>query len=78
MSRPPTPGEQGIIEIIDATEELARQWQAGNSAAILVEFAEGVGVQVRRALPQAPIAQSSGRWHSHRREQAFELESDHL
>jgi len=51
MSRSPTVGDQGIIEIIDATEELARQWQAGNSAAILVEFAEGVGVQVRRALP---------------------------
>ncbi len=33
MSRPLTAGEQGIAKIIKATEELARQWQAGNSAA---------------------------------------------
>ena len=50
MSRPLSAGEQGIAKIIKATEELARQWQAGNSAAILVAHAEGVGVQVERAL----------------------------
>ena len=50
MSRPPTPGELGIIKIIDATEELVHQWQAGNSAGILVAYVEGVGLQVERAV----------------------------
>ena len=51
MSKPLTAGEQGIAKIIKATEELARQWQAGNSTAILVDHAKGVGIQVQRALP---------------------------
>ena len=58
MSRPLSAGEQGIAKIIKATEELARQWQAGNSAASRVTLS-GLWPRSRQQNSSACVSQSS-------------------